>query len=61
MTNSDRIIVPLDVPDLESAIALLDLLPEVNFWKVGLELFVSSGAEILGASARKTKKELSHI
>ncbi|MDJ0562975.1 MAG: orotidine-5'-phosphate decarboxylase, partial [Microcystis sp. M49629_WE12] len=43
MTNSDRIIVPLDVPDLESAIALLDLLPEVNFWKVGLELFVSSG------------------
>ncbi|MCA2781347.1 MAG: orotidine-5'-phosphate decarboxylase, partial [Microcystis sp. M136S2] len=29
MTISDRIIVPLDVPDLESAIALLDLLPEV--------------------------------
>ncbi len=56
MTNSDRIIVPLDVPDLESAIALLDLLPEVNFWKVGLELFVSSGAEILGILQERQKK-----
>ncbi|MFN7906906.1 MAG: orotidine-5'-phosphate decarboxylase [Microcystis sp.] len=56
MTNSDRIIVPLDVPDLESAIALLDLLPEVNFWKVGLELFVSSGAEILTILQERQKK-----
>jgi hypothetical protein len=56
MTNSDRIIVPLDVPDLESAIAMLDLLPEVNFWKVGLELFVSSGAEILGILQERQKK-----
>ncbi|MFM7789728.1 MAG: orotidine 5'-phosphate decarboxylase / HUMPS family protein, partial [Microcystis panniformis] len=56
MTNSDRIIVPLDVPDLEQAIALLDLLPEVNFWKVGLELFVSSGAEILTILQERQKK-----
>ncbi len=41
--NSDRIIVPLDVPTLEAAIALVDRLPEVTFWKVGLELFVSTG------------------
>jgi orotidine-5'-phosphate decarboxylase len=43
----DKIIVPLDVPDLESAIKLVRLLPEVSFWKVGLELFVATGADIL--------------
>ncbi len=45
--NKDRIIVPLDVPSVQEAIALLDQLPDVTFWKVGLELFVSQGAEIL--------------
>jgi orotidine-5'-phosphate decarboxylase len=49
---SDRIIVPLDVPTEAQAIALLDRLPQVSFWKVGLELFVSSGSGIL-----KTLKE----
>ena len=47
MSITDRIIVPLDVPTLEAAIALVEKLPQVTFWKVGLELFVSSGAEIL--------------
>jgi orotidine-5'-phosphate decarboxylase len=47
MQISDRIIVPLDVPNLESAIALIDRLPQVSFWKVGLELFVSTGPAIL--------------
>jgi orotidine-5'-phosphate decarboxylase len=47
MKPSDKIIVPLDVPDLESAIALINLLPEVSFWKVGLELFVATGSDIL--------------
>jgi orotidine-5'-phosphate decarboxylase len=56
MTNSERIIVPLDVPDLSTAIALLDLLPEVSFWKVGLELFVSTGAEILTILRERQKK-----
>lgn len=56
MTHSDRIIVPLDVPDLEQAIALLDLLPEVSFWKVGLELFVSTGAAILSILRERQKK-----
>ena len=46
-SKTDRIIVPLDVPTQEEAIAKLDQLPQVTFWKVGLELFVSSGAEIL--------------
>lgn len=43
----DKIIVPLDVPTQEDAIALIEKLPQVSFWKVGLELFVSSGPEIL--------------
>ena len=42
-----QIIVPLDVPTQADALALIDALPEVTFWKVGLELFVSTGAEIL--------------
>ncbi len=45
--NNDRIIVPLDVPNLEDAIDLVNRLPEVSFWKVGLELFVSTGSDIL--------------
>jgi orotidine-5'-phosphate decarboxylase len=47
MTIADRIIVPLDVPNLTAAIELIDRLPDVTFWKVGLELFVSTGAEII--------------
>ncbi|MGI0489314.1 orotidine-5'-phosphate decarboxylase [Pantanalinema rosaneae CENA516] len=47
MSVANRIIVPLDVPTADQAIALIDRLPEVNFWKVGLELFVSSGSDIL--------------
>ncbi|MFS8117978.1 MAG: orotidine 5'-phosphate decarboxylase / HUMPS family protein, partial [Microcoleus sp.] len=43
----DKIIVPLDVSSQESAIAMIDKLPDVSFWKVGLELFVSSGPGIL--------------
>ncbi|MBS9389275.1 MAG: orotidine-5'-phosphate decarboxylase [Dolichospermum sp. WA123] len=45
--NDEKIIVPLDVPDLDSAIALVDKLPQVTFWKVGLELFTSTGPKIL--------------
>ena len=30
--NDEKIIVPLDVPDLDSAIALVDKLPQVTFW-----------------------------
>ena len=50
------IIVPLDVSDVKSAIALLDLLPEVNFWKVGLELFVSTGGQIISILKERQKR-----
>jgi orotidine-5'-phosphate decarboxylase len=47
MNVNDRIIVPLDVADERKAIALVEKLEEVTFWKVGLELFVSAGPNIL--------------
>ena len=56
MAISERIIVPLDVPDLESAITLLDRLPQVSFWKVGLELFVSVGPNILEILKQRQKR-----
>lgn len=43
----DTVIVPLDVQDLPTAIAVVETLPEVTFWKVGLELFVATGPDIL--------------
>lgn len=42
-----QIIVALDVSSLAQAIALVEKLPEVTFWKVGLELFTSAGADII--------------
>lgn len=53
---ADRIIVPLDVPTKDAAIALIDTLSEVQFWKVGLELFVSSGPSILEYLKQHQKK-----
>ncbi|TVQ54669.1 MAG: orotidine-5'-phosphate decarboxylase [Spirulina sp. DLM2.Bin59] len=47
MVLSDRIIVPLDVPSPPAALTLLDQLPDVAFWKVGLELFIAAGPAIL--------------
>lgn len=53
---SEKIIVALDVSSLEEAIALVKLLPEVSFWKVGLELFVATGAEILHFLQEQNKR-----
>ncbi|MEG4320746.1 MULTISPECIES: orotidine-5'-phosphate decarboxylase [unclassified Microcoleus] len=55
-TLADKIIVPLDVPSLESAIALIDQLPDVSFWKVGLELFVSCGPAIIEILKEREKR-----
>ena len=51
-----RIIVPLDVPTEAAAIALIEQLPQVTFWKVGLELFVSSGPRILETLKNRQKR-----
>lgn len=50
------IIVPLDVADESAARALVDQIPQVTFWKVGLELFVSSGPAILEYLKSQGKK-----
>jgi orotidine-5'-phosphate decarboxylase len=53
---AERIIVPLDVPTIDAAIALVDRLPQVHFWKVGLELFVSSGPAIIQSLKQRDKR-----
>ncbi len=53
---AEQIIVPLDVSSMEDAIALLDTLPDVTFWKVGLELFVSAGPAILEQLKKRQKR-----
>jgi orotidine-5'-phosphate decarboxylase len=56
LSAPERIIVPLDVPSGEAAIALVEALPQVTFWKVGLELFVSNGPSILTALKERGKR-----
>lgn len=56
MGVAERVIVPLDVSSEQEAIALIDQLPQVTFWKVGLELFVSSGPSILTALKARQKR-----
>lgn len=53
---AEHIIVPLDVADADSARHLVDQIPQVTFWKVGLELFVSSGPTILEHLKSQGKK-----
>ncbi|NEQ99277.1 MAG: orotidine-5'-phosphate decarboxylase [Cyanothece sp. SIO2G6] len=56
MNPVERIIVPLDVATEAAAIALLDQLPQVTFWKVGLELFVACGPAILHQLRQRHKR-----
>ncbi|MEM9216715.1 MAG: orotidine-5'-phosphate decarboxylase [Cyanobacteria bacterium P01_F01_bin.150] len=56
MNPIDQIIVPLDISTKEEAIALLDRLPQVAFWKVGLELFVACGPTILDELKQRNKR-----
>lgn len=51
----DQIIVPLDISTEKEAISLIDRLPEISFWKVGLELFVSSGGGIINILKERQK------
>ncbi|MDR2199178.1 MAG: orotidine-5'-phosphate decarboxylase [Deltaproteobacteria bacterium] len=48
LKNRDRLVFPLDLPDLESALKYVSLLKdEVGFFKVGLELFTALGPDFL--------------
>ena len=54
--DKDQIIVAMDVSSFDRAIALLEKLPDVIFWKVGLELFTSVGVEIIHYLKAQGKK-----
>ncbi|PSR18130.1 orotidine-5'-phosphate decarboxylase [filamentous cyanobacterium CCP3] len=56
MTVDQRIIVPLDVSSASAALALVEALPQVHFWKVGLELFVSAGPALIEALKTRQKR-----
>lgn len=56
MSPADHVIVPIDVASEAAAIDLIDRLPQVTFWKVGLELFVSSGPAILKHLQQRQKR-----
>ncbi|XFA73292.1 orotidine-5'-phosphate decarboxylase [Thermosynechococcaceae cyanobacterium Okahandja] len=51
-----KIIVALDVPTLEDAVATVRQLPQVQFWKVGLQLFCASGPAILDVLKGEEKR-----
>jgi len=51
-----KIIVALDFPSAREAIDLCDRLPQVSFWKVGLELFIADGSTILRELKARNKK-----
>ena len=50
-----KIIVPLDVADYSDAIALVEKLSDVTFFKVGLELFTNCGPKIIEALKSRQK------
>lgn len=56
MDADKRVIVPLDVADELSAIALIERLESVTFFKVGLELFTSTGPKILEVLKSRQKR-----
>jgi orotidine-5'-phosphate decarboxylase len=56
MSIDHRLIVPLDVASPAAALALVDQLPQVSFWKVGLELFVRSGPLVIQELKARQKR-----
>jgi orotidine-5'-phosphate decarboxylase len=56
MSVADRIIVPLDVSTEAEALALVEALPQVSWWKVGLELFVSTGPGVMAILKDRQKR-----
>ncbi len=55
-TAVDRIIVALDVPSFDAGLRLVDQLPAVQWWKVGLQIFTAAGSRILNELQRRHKR-----
>jgi orotidine-5'-phosphate decarboxylase len=53
---TDRIIIPLDVPTHDAALTLIDSIPTATYWKIGLQLFVNSGPQLITALKTRHKK-----
>jgi len=47
LTGQDRLIVALDVPTVDEALAIVKQLDNVSFFKVGLQLFITGGLPTL--------------
>jgi len=54
--KGDRLIVALDTSSQEQALKWVDSLPQVLWWKVGLELFTAAGFPILQALKERGKR-----
>ena len=52
MRGADRLIVALDVPTVDAALRAVQLLDNVSFFKVGLQLFMTGGMPTLLQSLR---------
>lgn len=52
----DRLIIALDTSSWEQALQWVDRLPQVLWWKVGLELFTAVGSPILQALKERDKR-----
>ena len=55
---SEKIIIALDGMDKNNVLNLLEKIPEIIWVKVGLELFVSEGPDILSVLRDKEKKNI---
>ncbi len=53
---AERIIIALDTDTLEEALAWVERLPQVLWWKVGLELFTAVGSPIVRALKERGKR-----
>lgn len=56
LNYKERLIVALDFPNWDQALALVDQLPEVIFYKVGLELFLAEGQRAVADLKARGKK-----
>ncbi len=56
MHPAQRLIIPLDVASLDQALTLVDQIPQANFWKVGLELFLATGPGVLQELRQRQKR-----
>ncbi|MFS8873223.1 orotidine-5'-phosphate decarboxylase [Synechococcus sp. R50.1] len=54
--KGDRLIVALDTSSQEQALKWVDSLPQVLWWKVGLELFTAAGFSVLQALKERGKR-----